>query len=392
MTPTRDTTDRSVVPSVVRKNSNNSSSGYVYESDTVRRAYPTATPQADITPPAGLKMSSGPVTQTPPPQLQQQQSVRPKDIPYHAREDSKPFTYGMVGMAQPTNGHHHHHQENGNGGAGSNGTASAMMTSTPVASATVHGRNWKESSSNTINGQQATKRLESPSLVRKFSNGTEPVNISPVRSSPRIPVPSIADPVSPRPIRKLSESLLLSNGGGASTPTSSDAVSASNASIQPVATSSPRLDNSRNRSASTSEVMMKTMPTPQLQHHISLEETIQDISTSPDSSRYVRPLLSFLSFLPIFVKFRDADYSLRRKWFTLPNSRHSFLLNSQNDFNSSFVLDSRSLFLLLYIFFAWLRKWLGGTLDLKIDPSAFKRKKQNKNKQTRAHNFVFSKW
>jgi hypothetical protein len=218
-----------------------------------------------------------------------------------------------------------------------------MMTSTPVASASTHGRNWKESSSNTINGQQATKRLESPSLVRKFSNGSEPVNISPVRSSPRIPVPSIADPVSPRPIRKLSESLLLSNGGGGAT--SSDITSASNASIQPVATSSPRLDNSRNRSASTSEVMMKTMPTPQLQHHISLEETIQDISTSPDSSRYV-PLFLFSS-IP------------RRRLLMTTEMAHvakfsPFILEYQTVFNSSFSLFRLVLFLRGYGKGKWL--------------------------------------
>lgn len=229
-----------------------------------------------------MKMSSansGPLT---PPSLlpPQQQSVRAKDIPYHAREDSKPFTYGMV-----TNGHNHH-QENGSGGAGSLGNGA---TSTPT-SPSIHRRNWKESSSNT-NNSQPSKRLESPSLVRKFSNGSEPV-ISPVRSAPRIPVPSIADPASPRPIRKLSESLLLANGSASGVVSSDNAASSS--AILPVATSSPRLDTSRNRSASTSE-MMKT-PTPP-QHHISLEETIQDISTSPDSSRYV-PFLSILPFLP----------------------------------------------------------------------------------------------
>jgi hypothetical protein len=286
-------------------------------------------------------MPSGPVPQTPPPSQQQQQpSVRPKDIPYHAREDSKPFTYGMVGMAAPppppTNGHHHHHhhQENGNGGgAGSNGTASAMMTSTPVASASMHGRNWKESSSNTINGQQASKRLESPSLVRKFSNGSEPVNISPVRSSPRIPVPSIADPVSPRPIRKLSESLLLSNGGGA---TPSDATLASNASIQPVATSSPRLDNSRNRTSSTTSEMMKALPTtPQLQHRdISLEETIQDISTSPDSSRYVPPIFSF-STIPHSAQ--DVRLLITTEMVAVAKfSRHSFSDEMTSVFLNSF--------------------------------------------------------
>lgn len=292
LTPNRDTTDNSS-----RKNSQ---SGYVYESDTVRRAYPVAqsTPSSSAPASSGamMKMSSAnSAPLTPPSLLQpQQQSVRAKDIPYHAREDSKPFTYGMV-----TNGHNHH-QENGSGGAGSLGNGA---TSTPT-SPSIHRRNWKESSSNT-NNSQPSKRLESPSLVRKFSNGSEPV-ISPVRSAPRIPVPSIADPASPRPIRKLSESLLLANGSGsggvvASSPSSDNAASSS--AILPVATSSPRLDTSRNRSASTSE-MMKT-PTPS-QHHISLEETIQDISTSPDSSRYV-PLYSYS--LPSFLRANSVGIS-----------------------------------------------------------------------------------
>ena len=264
MTPSRDTTDRK-----------NSQPGYVYESDTVRRAYPAnqgTTPSSPV-----VKMA----TAAAPPLLQSQQSVRAKDIPYHAREDSKPFTYGMVA----TNGHHHHHQENGSGGV-----ANGATSSTPT-SPSIHRRNWKESSSNMNNGQGQPKRLESPSLVRKFSNGSEQPVISPVRSAPRIPVPSIADPASPRPMRKLSESLLLNGGTGAS---SDNAASASAPNILPVATSSPRLDTSRNRSASSSASEMIKTPTPQLQHHISLEETIQDISTSPDSSRYVRFFL-FLS-------------------------------------------------------------------------------------------------
>lgn len=242
MTPNRDTTDRSVS----RKTSSGSNpSGYVYESDTVRRAHPAA------------------------PQRQQSQpSVRAKDIPYHAREDSKPFTYGMM----VTNGHHH--AENGSGGA-----------SAGNASPSIHRRNWKESSS-THNGQgQQSKRLESPSLVRKFSNGAEPLATSPSRSAPRIPVPSI-DPASPRPLRKLSESLLLNGSGGAIG--SPDNASGGTGTILPVATSSPRLDTSRNRSDPSEMIAKSPIPGPSQQqyHHILLEETIQDISTSPDSSRY----------------------------------------------------------------------------------------------------------
>ena len=44
-------------------------SDYIYESDTVRRAAPP--------PPAAMTNKS-------------------KEIPYHARKDSKPFTYGIV--------------------------------------------------------------------------------------------------------------------------------------------------------------------------------------------------------------------------------------------------------------------------------------------------------
>lgn len=286
MTPSRDTTDRK-----------NSQPGYVYESDTVRRAYPAnqgTTPSSPV-----VKMA----TAAAPPLLQSQQSVRAKDIPYHAREDSKPFTYGMVA----TNGHHH--QENGSGGV-----ANGATSSTPT-SPSIHRRNWKESSSNMNNGQGQPKRLESPSLVRKFSNGSEQPVISPVRSAPRIPVPSIADPASPRPMRKLSESLLLNGGTGAS---SDNAASASAPNILPVATSSPRLDTSRNRSASSSASEMIKTPTPQLQHHISLEETIQDISTSPDSSRYVRFFSFFFSFrwaMPSGPQFRPSQQSRRVNCF-----------------------------------------------------------------------------
>lgn len=287
----RDTTDHT---HPARKNSQ---SGYVYESDTVRRAYPvsqTSTPTTSSSASSAMmKMSnanSASLTSTSSFLQPQQQSVRAKDIPYHAREDSQPFTYGMV-----TNGHHH--QENGSGGAGSVGNGA---TSTPT-SPSIHRRNWKESSSNTNNGQPS-KRLESPSLVRKFSNGSEPA-ISPVRSVPRIPVPSIADPASPRPIRKLSESLLLNGsggggggggGGGVVASPSPDNAGVSSSAILPVATSSPRLDTSRNRSASTSEMIKTSTP----QHHISLEETIQDVSTSPDSTRYVLPNLFVFFCIP----------------------------------------------------------------------------------------------
>lgn len=241
----RDTTD-SVSPSP-RKVSNPSSSGYVYESDTVRRAAPVAPP-----PPPASMVSSTPIKQSTGP------SVRPREeiIPYHAREDSKPFTYGLV-----LNGSSHKDQ---------NG-------STGPTSPSIHRRNWKESSNPNLNGNG----LESPSLVRKFSTGSvePPMPTSPTpRSVPRIPPPSLsspAQPTSPRPLRKLSESI--------SSPVS-----------QPVATSSPRLDSGRQRSISVTEQRSKT-----------LEESIQDISTSPDSSS-IRSVLRFFScfFLPIFSPFR----------------------------------------------------------------------------------------
>ena len=227
----------------------------------------------------------------------QQPSTRTaKDIPYHAREDSKPFTYGMV-----SNGAAAHRQDNGSVGNSANGVAAPVASPTPTTemapiSPPTQRRNWKESSSSSGGGgggrvdQAKAKALESPSLVRKFSTGSEPSGLTSSnntsRSAPRIPPPSIAEPTSPRPMRKLSEAMLLNGSSG--TPSN----------ILPVATSSPRLDSTRTRSASAnSDFSQAKSPhalstTPQLQHYISLEESIQDISTSPDSSRY--------SFLTLF--------------------------------------------------------------------------------------------
>lgn len=249
LTPSgRDTVDHSSAPPPpppVRKSSA-PGSAYVYESDTVRRAYPITGKMPGPAAVPSSPLSLAPATPTAPP------PSSAKDIPYHAREDSKPFTYGLV-----TNGHPNLHQ---NGGSANGGGPTA--TSTPT-SPSVQRRNWKDSSGG---GGQATpsrpvQELESPSLVRKFSNGADP------RPSAQ------ATPTSPRPLRKLGES--LSNGSSGLTPPASG--NASN--ILPVATSSPRLDTPRNRNPSQSE--MKS-PAP-----VSLEETIQDISTSPDSSRYV---------------------------------------------------------------------------------------------------------
>ena len=65
-----------------------------------------------------------------------------KDIPYHAREDSKPFTYGIP---------------------------SALNGDTPI-SPSIHRRNWKQAASQ----QAASSELESPSLVRKLSSDAPP--------------------------------------------------------------------------------------------------------------------------------------------------------------------------------------------------------------------------
>ena len=65
-----------------------------------------------------------------------------KDIPYHAREDSKPFTYGIP---------------------------SALNGDTPI-SPSIHRRNWKQAASQ----QAASSELESPSLVRKLSSSDAP--------------------------------------------------------------------------------------------------------------------------------------------------------------------------------------------------------------------------
>jgi hypothetical protein len=84
-------------------------------------------------------------------------------------------------------------------------------------------------------------------------------------------VPSLADAApaaaaaatSPRPLRKLSALY------GSSPPANN---------VLPVATSSPRLES---RSASNER------QSPAVHVNLSLEETIQDISTSSDSSRFV---------------------------------------------------------------------------------------------------------
>jgi hypothetical protein len=293
--PIQDTTDSSG-----RKNSN-TSLGYVYESDTVRRATHQPLPPPNTTNTASDMINlfnssaSGAAQQTVP--LKSHNSIQSsartaKDIPYHAREDSKPFTYGMM-----SNGAHR--QDNGNVGNSANGMASPTPTEMAPISPPTQRRNWKDSSSNKAmsnsggcsgGGNQAkTKALESPSLVRKFSTGSEPSGLTPSntsRSAPRIPPPSIAEPTSPRPMRKLSEAMLLNGSSG--TPSN----------VLPVATSSPRLDSTRIRSASANSDFATKSPhasstTPQLQHYISLEESIQDISTSPDSSRY--SILSSLS-------------------------------------------------------------------------------------------------
>lgn len=127
-------------------------------------------------------------------------------------------------------------------------------------SPSIHRRNWKES-------QPPAKGLESPSLVRKFSTGS--LESSARATAPESPAPAPAPSApsaatSPRPLRKLSALY--------GTPPA-----------LPVATSSPRLDS---RSASNDRAQ-----SPSVTHTtLSLEETIQDISTSSDSSRSVRPL------------------------------------------------------------------------------------------------------
>ena len=60
-----------------RKGHNVRSGDYIYESDTVRRAAPSAPPAVAMT-------------------------NKSKEIPYHARKDSKPFTYGIV-LSDTTN-------------------------------------------------------------------------------------------------------------------------------------------------------------------------------------------------------------------------------------------------------------------------------------------------
>ena len=114
---------------------------------------------------------------------------------------------------------------------------------------------WRNRKDSVANGSEsATKGLESPSLVRKLSGGgsspSSPTAESNARSAPRIPVPSLS--ISPRPLRKLSDTLVLN--ATPSTPLTA-----------PAATSSPRID----------------VPTTT----ISLEDGIQDISTSSDASR-----------------------------------------------------------------------------------------------------------
>ena len=209
-----DTTD-----STAKKASRSSSSGYIYESDTVRRAAP---------PPHPVAMGKSAAAMTEPSES--------KDIPYHARQDSKPFTYGVVA----TNG-------------------------TPLSPSMLR-RNCKECS-------PPPSALESPSLVRKLSGSslTSSATESSKRPTPRMPVPSITQPTSPRPMRKLSD-MLPTNGNSESDTASPN---------QPVATSSPRLDAARSSNGVTSHQAASPIP----HQTVSLEESIQDISTSSDASR-----------------------------------------------------------------------------------------------------------
>jgi len=205
-----DTVDRSAA-----KKGTHSTSKYIYESDTVRRAAHPAT----VTSSAAMTKSS----------------AHGKEIPYHARKDSKPFTYGLVAdvkLAKTWN-------------ANENGVVNGNVT---------EATGWRNRKDSVANGSEsATKGLESPSLVRKLSGGgsspSSPTAESNARSAPRIPVPSLS--ISPRPLRKLSDTLVLN--ATPSTPLTA-----------PAATSSPRID----------------VPTTT----ISLEDGIQDISTSSDAS------------------------------------------------------------------------------------------------------------
>lgn len=112
----------------------------------------------------------------------------------------------------------------------------------------------------------ANGTLESPSLVRKFSGAgstpSSPTESNPLaRSAPRIPVPSIT--TSPRPLRKLSDTLAASAASAPSAGSASPTL--------PVATSSPRLIPAPD----TIELDATT---------VSLEESLHDISTSSDAS------------------------------------------------------------------------------------------------------------